>query len=106
MKRASHLIVVLVLTVLSFGQSQTQPLTDDEILAERQFRGGISYMAIAQWRHAIERFQACLKANPYHRSAWNDLGLANLYLGDLESAEKAFKRAIDVNPKEIGRAHV
>jgi Flp pilus assembly protein TadD len=49
-------------------------------------------------RAAIPLFKRVVELEPKHKQAWNDLGLAQLRLGQFDDAASSFNKQIDVNP--------
>ena len=49
-------------------------------------------------RESIDLYERVVRAEPEHKSAYNDLGRAYLASGDLASAEKALRKATEVDP--------
>jgi tetratricopeptide (TPR) repeat protein len=53
-----------------------------------------------QYEESIECFDRIIELNRDDDSAWNNKGLALIYLGRYEEAIECYERAIDLNPKE------
>jgi Flp pilus assembly protein TadD/transglutaminase-like putative cysteine protease len=49
-------------------------------------------------RAAIPLFKRVVELDPKHKQAWNDLGLAQLRLGQFDDAASSFRKQIEVNP--------
>jgi tetratricopeptide (TPR) repeat protein len=61
----------------------------------------------AQWLNALELFERCTAADPYYAPGWAGVGRMQRMLGKylehdrverLERAERALKRALELNP--------
>ena len=48
---------------------------------------------------AIEELQAVLQTQPNHADAWNLLGYSARKSGDFKTAETAYKKALEIDPK-------
>jgi len=48
-------------------------------------------------REAIEAFRLCLQHAPAYPDAWNNLGLAQASLGDLEAAMASYRHALTID---------
>ena len=52
-----------------------------------------------RYRDAITDLEIVTEMVPEHSEAWNNLGVANLLVGDMEQAEKAFRSGLEQDPE-------
>ena len=70
---------------------------------EAQFQLGAIYDKAKSAPKAVERFRAAVKLNPHDARAWDYLALNLEPLGDLDGADQAYRKGLQVN--ETGRYH-
>lgn len=52
-----------------------------------------------RYRQAITDLETVTEMVPEHTEAWNNLGVANLLVGDMEQAERAFRSGLEQDPE-------
>ncbi len=52
-----------------------------------------------RYRQAITDLEIVTEMVPEHTEAWNNLGVANLLVGDMEQAERAFRSGLEQDPE-------
>lgn len=67
--------------------------------AAREFRRGVQAMEGGKWQKAQQHFEAAVAAFPSYPSAYNNLGVAYMTLGDPAQGARAFERAVELDPK-------
>lgn len=100
-----HIIRVMVfglfcLPVLVGAQDNPDDIalkTDD---FENHFYESLKQKAIENYDKAIAEIQQCIQVQPKNAALYNELGKNNLSLKRYPEAENAFKKAIELNPKE------
>ena len=65
---------------------------------EDLYQGGLGALRSGNFRVAVTLLERVVAAEPQHKGAWNNLGLAYLGLRELDKAADAFTRQIAVNP--------
>ena len=70
---------------------------------EAQFQLGAVYDKAKFSPKAVERFRSVVKLNPRDARAWDYLGLNLEPLGDLDGADQAYRKGLEVN--QLGRYH-
>jgi len=70
---------------------------------EAQFQLGAVYDKAKSAPKAVERFRAVVKLNPHDARAWDYLALNLEPLGDLDGADHAYRKGLDVN--QPGKYH-
>jgi tetratricopeptide (TPR) repeat protein len=70
---------------------------------EAQFQLGAIYDKAKSSPKAVERFRAVVKLNPRDARAWDYLALNLEPLGDLDGADHAYRKGLDVN--QLGKYH-
>jgi Flp pilus assembly protein TadD len=66
--------------------------------AEKQVKFGITVAQYSLWREAITRFERAADIDPTYAAAYNNLAIAYEHQGDLESARKAYEKALKLEP--------
>jgi tetratricopeptide (TPR) repeat protein len=52
-----------------------------------------------RYREAITDLEIVTEMVPEHSEAWNNLGVANLLVGDMDQAEKSFRSGLEQDPE-------
>ncbi len=94
--------------VMKGQQSEGQRLLEKAVQLdaddpEAQFQLGAIYDKVKSAPKAVERFRAAVKLNPRDARAWDYLGLNLEPLGDLDGADQAYRKGLEVN--QTGRYH-
>ncbi|MBI3932861.1 MAG: tetratricopeptide repeat protein [Acidobacteria bacterium] len=92
MIRASSLALALVGPVPALAQAG--PAADPEIA----FSVGLTHLREGRWQLALEELRKAVKQDPKNPYFQKGLGQACLSLNKLGDAEKAFRRALELNP--------
>lgn len=88
------------------GSEGISGVETDELLA-----AATSAYENGDYRASVDLLERVLKAEPEHKSAYEDLGRAYLELGQIAKAEAALKKAVTLNPfspdaySNLGRAY-
>ncbi len=61
---------------------------------------GNFYFSLQEWKKAIEQYNKTIAVNEDFSPIYNQLGYAYRYLGDFDSAEKAFRKYVKLNPED------
>ena len=69
--------------------------------AESQVDFGIKVAQKKLWREATYRFEKAVEIDPTYPAAWNNLAIAYEEQGKLDDANKAYTRAIELDPDNI-----
>lgn len=67
---------------------------------------GIAALNEQRWKDAVAYFQRCLRLDPADSDSWVGLGEAYIASGRYNSAEKALKRALEINPQSFPAHYV
>lgn len=69
-------------------------------LPDFRYELGLVLYAMSRYPQALAEFEALVKERPRADSAWFSLGNTWLAMGTLEAAEKAYRTAITLNPRD------
>jgi len=69
-------------------------------VAMARFREGMAAVKRRDFGVALRSFQAATVEDPRYAAAHNNLGMAAIEIGDLATAEKAFRRAVELAPAQ------
>ena len=70
-------------------------------LAEAQVEFGIRVAQKKLWREATYRFEKAVEVDPTYAAAWNNLAIAYEEQGRFQDANKAYDRAVKLDPDNI-----
>ena len=99
--------MVLFLTLLTAGcttmQSTTAParMSDPSADVTSRHQQAVKLMQAEQWQAAVEMLEAITTEQPAFSGPWLNLGIAHTKRGNSETAEAAFKQAIDMNAANV-----
>jgi len=71
---------------------------DDRDLATAQVEFGIKVAQKKLWREAAYRFEKAVEIDPTYPAAWNNLAIAYEEQGKFEEANKAYAKAVELDP--------
>jgi len=66
--------------------------------AKAQVEFGIKVAQKKLWREATYRFEKAVELDPTYAAAWNNLAIAYEEQGNFTEANKAYAKAIDIDP--------
>ncbi|MEK7275535.1 MAG: tetratricopeptide repeat protein, partial [Candidatus Desantisbacteria bacterium] len=69
--------------------------------AKETFLKGNEYLRQENYQQAITAYQQTIKSNPYHKTAYHNLGRCYLNLNLFTKAEECFKKALKLDPDYI-----
>lgn len=87
-------LVVALLTV-----SASAAFADKRSDAKTQVEFGIDVAGRGLWREAIYRWERAVAIDPTYSAAYNNLAVAYEHEGLLEKAQKAYEKALELDPK-------
>jgi len=71
---------------------------EELILQEDVFKRAAEALERQEYIVAVERFRASIALNERHYQSWGNLGSCLLGLGELDEAEQALRRALEIKP--------
>lgn len=77
------------------------PSDDKRTQAESQVDFGIKVAQKKLWREATYRFEKAVEIDPTYPAAWNNLAIAYEEQGKLDDANKAYTKAVGLDPDNI-----
>ena len=69
--------------------------------AKEQVEFGIKVAQSGLWKEATYRWQKAVEIDPTYPSAWNNLAIAYEHEGNFTEAQKAYEKAIQLDPKNM-----
>jgi Tfp pilus assembly protein PilF len=69
--------------------------------AKAQVEFGIKAAQNELWKEATYRWEKATELDPSYAEAWNNLAIGYEYQGRFEDAEKAYQRALTLEPKNV-----
>jgi Tfp pilus assembly protein PilF len=70
-------------------------------LAKAQVEFGIRVAQKKLWREATYRFEKAVEVDPTYAAAWNNLAIAYEEQGKFPDADKAYQRAVQLEPENV-----
>lgn len=74
---------------------------NDRELATAQVEFGIKVAQKKLWREAAYRFEKAVEIDPTYPAAWNNLAIAYEEQGNFEEANKAYAKAVELDPGNV-----
>lgn len=94
------LVLSTVLLATACGQNTKKDYPPGQSPAEINVELGMQYMREGMKQTALEKFQKALEQNPDLAIAHNAIAVLYESLGETDKADKHFRRATDINPKD------
>ena len=69
--------------------------------AKSQVEFGIKVAQAGLWNEALYRWQKAVQIDPTYAQAWNNLAIAYEHEGKFEDADKAYQKALELDPKNL-----
>jgi tetratricopeptide (TPR) repeat protein len=74
---------------------------DNRDKSKEQVEFGIKVAENGLWNEALYRWQKAVELDPTYAAAWNNLAIAYEHEGKFADAEKAYKKALELDPKNL-----
>jgi len=84
--------------VLLIALATTPLFADRRSDAKEQVQFGISVAEKGLWTEATTRWEKAVEIDPTYAAAWNNLGIAYEHQGKFEDANKAYNKALQLEP--------
>ena len=104
-------VLAACLTALALGtmplpaRAATPPaapaVEDARSLAKAQVEFGIDVARTQLWREAAYRFEKAVETDPTYAAAWNNLAIAYEQQGNFNDANKAYSKAVELDPNNM-----
>jgi Tfp pilus assembly protein PilF len=69
--------------------------------SKAQVEFGIKVAQSGLWKEATYRWEKAVEIDPSYAQAWNNLAIGYEHAGRFEDAEKAYQRALKLDPKNV-----
>lgn len=69
--------------------------------AKSQVEFGIKVAQTGLWKEAVYRWEKAAELDPTYAAAWNNLAIGYEHEGRFELADKAYQRAVQLDPKNL-----
>lgn len=84
------------------GVGGTAGVEDDaRSIAKAQVEFGIEVARKELWREAAYRFEKAVETDPTYAAAWNNLAIAYEQQGNFNDANKAYTKAVELDPNNM-----
>ena len=81
-------------------------MKNQEVLQnDKDYKEGVDWLSKQDARNALLSFEKAVRTEPNHYIAWNNIGVLLFHAAYHQEAEKAFKKALQIEPAYID-AHV
>ena len=90
---------IFTLTAVLLTCSASAAFADKRSDAKTQVEFGIDVANRGLWREAIYRWERAIAIDPTYAAAHNNLAIAYEHEGMLEKAQKAYEKALELDPK-------
>lgn len=74
---------------------------DARSIAKAQVEFGIEVARKELWREAAYRFEKAVETDPTYPAAWNNLAIAYEQQGNFNDANKAYTKAVELDPNNM-----
>jgi len=74
---------------------------DARSVAKAQVEFGIEVARKKLWREAVYRFEKAAETDPTYAPAWNNLAIAYEQQGNFNDANKAYMKAVELEPNNM-----
>jgi type IV pilus assembly protein PilF len=96
-------ILILLIVILTGCMAQSINSYDNDSAAEARAKAhtelGAAYYEQSKFEIALHEFNVAINNDPNYALAYNGLGLVHAALGENEKAEKAFQKALQLQPQ-------
>ena len=96
MARGSGTVILIALSTLLLTAPLRADVRED---AKQQVLFGNTVAQRGLWREAIFRWEKAVELDPTYAAAYNNLGIGYEHEGELGKAERAYQKAIALDPK-------
>jgi Tfp pilus assembly protein PilF len=93
-------VLALVAALAAFA-STTAYAGDARSDAKSQVEFGIRVAQNGLWKEATYRWEKAVAIDPTYAAAWNNLAIGYEQEGRFEDAQKAYERALELDPKNL-----
>ena len=99
----ARVLSACLIAVIALGSATplVAAATDRRSDAEAQVDFGIKVAQKKLWREATYRFQKATEIDPTYAAAWNNLGIAYEEQGNFDAANKAYTKAVELDPDNV-----
>ena len=91
--------VVVAAALVAFAPAVSA--RDARSQAKEQVDFGIKVAQTGLWKEAAYRWQKAVEIDPTYSAAWNNLAIAYEQQGNFTDAQKAYEKALQLDPKNM-----
>lgn len=95
------LTACLTFVALGAGAVPAGAGQDARSMAKAQVEFGIDVARKQLWREAAYRFEKAVETDPTYAPAWNNLAIAYEQQGNFNDANKAYMKAVELDPNNM-----
>lgn len=92
-------VLPLIAALAAFAPSAYAEDARDKAKSQVEF--GIRVAQTGLWREATYRWEKAVEFDPTYAAAWNNLAIGYEQEGRFEEADKAYQRAVSLEPKNL-----
>jgi len=100
MRRLILYSVVILISAVAQASAQDKG-KGDRGQSKQQVEFGIKVAQNNLWNEALYRWEKATQLDPTYAAAWNNLAIAYEHEGKFADAEKAYKKALELDPKNL-----
>jgi superkiller protein 3 len=93
--------LILVSVVVFIAAFPAVARADNRSKSKEQVEFGIKVAENNLWKEALYRWQKAVELDPSYAAAWNNLAIAYEHDGKFAEADKAYKKAMELDPKNL-----
>ena len=94
-------VIALGMTAPLSARAGTTGAEDARTTAKAQVEFGIEVAQKKLWREATYRFEKAVELDPTYPAAWNNLAIAHEQQGNFADANKAYSKAVELDPGNL-----
>ena len=91
--------LILASVVILIAAAPSVARADNRSKSKEQVEFGIKVAQNGLWKEATYRWLRATEIDPTYAAAWNNLAIAYEQQGNFEEAQKAYEKAVQLDPK-------
>ena len=94
-------VIALGMTASLSARTGETGAEEPRSIAKAQVEFGIEVAQRKLWREATYRFEKAVEIDPTYPAAWNNLAIAHEQQGNFADANKAYSKAVELDPGNL-----